>query len=322
MTGTMRLAWRDRSPDRHAFVRTGHVGGGQAGGHGRRIPGHEARDHHPRLAGGGRRLGQPGQRLVMPLRALLHRRADGAVPEARRRHRGRPCSTSPAVPGWRCAWPLAMGASVAGIDAAADLVDVASLRTPDADLRVGSMYALPWADESFDAPCRSTASGAVARARWTRRSGCCAPGGLLGISFWGTGPPLDIRNLFRLFAVHAPAAHRGSMVRLNDIATPGVAEEMLSGQRLHVVERGGRTSVIEWPDAADRLAGHLEHRPGRAGAGHQRSGHARARGARGPRAVSRSTRGLPDPQRPAVRGGPQAVIDRRGGGDQGLAAVR
>ena len=42
-------------------------------------------------------------------------------------------------------------ASAAGIDAAAPLVDIARARTPEADVRVGSMFELPWGDETFDA---------------------------------------------------------------------------------------------------------------------------------------------------------------------------
>ncbi len=45
----------------------------------------------------------------------------------------------------------AMGAKVAGIDAAESLISIAADRTPDADLRLGSMFELPWDDESFDA---------------------------------------------------------------------------------------------------------------------------------------------------------------------------
>ncbi len=39
------------------------------------------------------------------------------------------------------------------------------------------------------------------------------------------------------------------MKRLNNIATPGVAEEMLTDSGFDVLERGARVSVVEWPDA-------------------------------------------------------------------------
>ena len=42
------------------------------------------------------------------------------------------------------------GAVCYGIEASHPLVAVAQDRSPDADLRVGDMEALPWADESFD----------------------------------------------------------------------------------------------------------------------------------------------------------------------------
>lgn len=43
-----------------------------------------------------------------------------------------------------------IGAEVAGIDASAELVDITATRTPDADVRVGDLEALPWDDDSFD----------------------------------------------------------------------------------------------------------------------------------------------------------------------------
>jgi SAM-dependent methyltransferase len=143
----------------------------------------------------------------------------------------------------------AMDATVAGIDAAADLVAVARARTPTADLRVGSMYELPWADGSFDAAMSVNGIWGGCDAALDEAFRILRPGGLIGISFWGTGPPLDIRTFFRIFAVHAPQEHRGSMRRLNNISTVGVAEEMLTASGFAVLERGKRTSVIEWPDA-------------------------------------------------------------------------
>ena len=143
----------------------------------------------------------------------------------------------------------AMGATVAGIDAAENLIEIARERTPTADLRIGSMYALPWVDESFDAAVSVNGIWGGCEAALDEAFRVLRPGGLIGISFWGPGPPLDIKNLFRVLAVHAPDEHRGSMRQLNNISHPGVAEEMLTNSGFSVLERGGRTSVVEFPDA-------------------------------------------------------------------------
>jgi hypothetical protein len=42
------------------------------------------------------------------------------------------------------------GAIVAGIDAAASLIEIAAERTPEGDFRVGDLEALPWPDDSFN----------------------------------------------------------------------------------------------------------------------------------------------------------------------------
>jgi SAM-dependent methyltransferase len=141
-----------------------------------------------------------------------------------------------------------MGATVAGIDASAELVSVARARTPGADLRLGSMFDLPWADGSFDAAVSINGIWGGCEPALVEAFRVLRPGGLIGISFWGAGPPLDLRACFKVFARHAPESHLGSMRRLNNIAVPGVAEEMLTTARFGVIERGQRTSVIEWPD--------------------------------------------------------------------------
>lgn len=143
----------------------------------------------------------------------------------------------------------ALGATAAGIDAAEDLIAIARARTPGADLRVGSMFELPWADGTFDAAVAVNGiwggcQGAVAEAHRVLR-----PGGWFAMSFWGRGRPLDLRPCLRAFARHARSDHLGSMRRLNDIATPGVAETMLAAAGFVAVERGSRISLIEWPDA-------------------------------------------------------------------------
>lgn len=142
----------------------------------------------------------------------------------------------------------AMGAEVAGIDAAADLMAIARARTPDADLRLGSMFELPWHDATFDAVVSINGVwGGCERALDEARR-VLRPGGSIGISFWGNGRPLDLRECFKAFARHAPEEHFDSMKRLNNISFPGVAEEMLGAGGFEVVERGQRISTIEWPD--------------------------------------------------------------------------
>jgi SAM-dependent methyltransferase len=141
------------------------------------------------------------------------------------------------------------GATVAGIDAAAELIAIAESRVPAGDLRVGSMFALPWPDASFDAAVSINGIWGGCAPALDEAYRVLRPGGRIGIGFWGQGPPLDIRELFRVFAAHAPNAHRTSMRQLNNISVPGVAEEMLQGAGFEVEASGGRVAVVEWPDA-------------------------------------------------------------------------
>lgn len=143
----------------------------------------------------------------------------------------------------------ALGAEVAAIDAAEDLVAIARDRTPQADLRLGSMFELPWEDDAFDAVLSINGIWGGCEAALVEAHRVLRPGGCIGISFWGTGQPLDLRPCFKVFARHAPQEHFGSMKRLNNIGTPGVAEDMLTAAGFQPIERGGRVSTVEWPDA-------------------------------------------------------------------------
>jgi ubiquinone/menaquinone biosynthesis C-methylase UbiE len=77
------------------------------------------------------------------------------------------------------------GADCSGIDASPRLVAIARDRSPDADLRVGDMHALPWEDGSFDVVTSfrgiwGTTPDALAEAHRVLR-----PGGRIGITVWG-----------------------------------------------------------------------------------------------------------------------------------------
>lgn len=142
-----------------------------------------------------------------------------------------------------------MGATVSGVDASAALLAVATARTPEADLRLGSMFELPWPDSSFDAAISINGIWGGCEAALDEAFRVLKTGAPIGISFWGEGPPLDIRALFRPLARHSPQMHHESMKHLNNIAAQGVAEAMLEASGFVVTESGARTSVVEWPDA-------------------------------------------------------------------------
>lgn len=140
------------------------------------------------------------------------------------------------------------GARTAGLDAAESLVSIARERTPEADIRLGSMFELPWDDESFDTVTSINGVWGGCEAALAEAYRVLRPGGAVAISFWGHGH-LDLRPCFLAFARHSPPSHIEGMIQTNSIGRPGVAEEMLTGAGFDVVERDGRTSTLEWPDA-------------------------------------------------------------------------
>ncbi len=141
-----------------------------------------------------------------------------------------------------------MGATVAGIDASAPLLDIARDRNPDSDVRHGSMFDLPWEDRTFDSAVSVNGIWGGCEGALSEAHRVLKPGAHMAISFWGKGRPLDLRDAFIQFAIHSPDSHLEGMKRTNDIATPGVAEQMLTNAGFVVVERGRRISTIEWPD--------------------------------------------------------------------------
>src|SRR6478735_8444500 len=118
------------------------------------------------------------------------------------------------------------GATCAGIDASARLVAVARDRSPECDIRVGDMEALPWPDESFDVVTSfrgiwGTTPAAVDEARRVLKHG-----GLLAMTVWGNVGKSSggwMMNPF-LWASEQSVNHQADMVALG---RPGVGEAFL-----------------------------------------------------------------------------------------------
>jgi SAM-dependent methyltransferase len=139
------------------------------------------------------------------------------------------------------------GASVTGLDASQRLLAIAAARSPEADIRRGDMFNLPFADQSFDVATSfrgiwGNCLGALQEVRRVVR-----PGGKVGLSFWGHQKKMQAYPLFAVLGqtTQDQRDNTGSMVR---IGLPGNAEQLMRDAGL---EPGTRTSVRlhwEFPD--------------------------------------------------------------------------
>jgi len=139
------------------------------------------------------------------------------------------------------------GARCAGIDASDRLVAVARDRSPDADIRVGDMNALPWDEGSFDVVTSfrgiwGTTPRAVAEAYRV-----LAPGGRVGITVWGHIKASPGAWAFAPFSLAAEekVQNQASMVALG---RPGAGEALLTEVGFTDVERIRVPFVLEFAD--------------------------------------------------------------------------
>jgi SAM-dependent methyltransferase len=142
------------------------------------------------------------------------------------------------------------GAIVAGVDAAAPLVTIARARTPAGDFRVGDMFALPFADASFDVATSFNGiwKGCEDALREARR--VLVPRGRLGMTFWGRFERLGLMPYFLKVIELSPPSHGGASMEQGDTGRPGVVEAMLTTTGFDLVARGTVDVVNEWPDVA------------------------------------------------------------------------
>jgi SAM-dependent methyltransferase len=142
-------------------------------------------------------------------------------------------------------------AKVSGLDAAEALVAIARTRTPSGDFRVGDMFELPFADDSFDVATSFNGiwKGCEGALREARR--VLVPNGRLGLSFWGSFDRMGLMPYFLKVIELSPPEHGTANVEHGD--TGSVVEDMLAATGFTLVERGAVDVVNEWPDVATAI---------------------------------------------------------------------
>ena len=147
----------------------------------------------------GHGMGLPGSR--MPFRPMnCSSIASASMPESG-------SWTSRAASGFAASLAARRGALVSGIDASDQLVTIATARTPSGNFQAGDMFALPFADDSFDVATSFNGiwkgcEGALEEARRV-----LVPEGRFGVTFWGRFERLGLMPYFLKVIELSPASH-------------------------------------------------------------------------------------------------------------------
>jgi SAM-dependent methyltransferase/alkylhydroperoxidase family enzyme len=139
------------------------------------------------------------------------------------------------------------GATCAGIDASPRLLAVARDRSPDADIRLGDMHALPWDDASFDVVTSFRGIWGTTPDALAEVHRVLVPGGRVGLTVWGhikASPGAWALSPFTL-ATAPKVANQAAMVALG---RPGAGEELLGRFGFADVERLDIPFVLEYAD--------------------------------------------------------------------------
>ena len=138
------------------------------------------------------------------------------------------------------------GATVSGLDAAMPLIDIARARTPDADFRVGDMFALPFADDSFDVVTSFNGiwNGCDDALREAHR--VLTDDGQVGLTYWGSYERMGLLPYFMAIIQHSPPSHQTATTELGETAS--VVEDMLLATCFELQATGTVEVVAEWPD--------------------------------------------------------------------------
>lgn len=121
------------------------------------------------------------------------------------------------------------GARVSGLDAAAELIEIARERVPEADLRLGDLQFLPYEDDSFDVVAGFNsfffAADMVAALSEARR--VAKPGGTVLIQVWGRPDRCDLTAMKQAVGPYMPPPPPDA-AKPPVLSEPGVLEAIAS----------------------------------------------------------------------------------------------
>jgi SAM-dependent methyltransferase len=204
-----------------------------------------------------------------------------------------------------CALAAGRGAEVSGIDAAEGMIAIARRRLPGADLRVGPMESLPWADGTFDAVTAFNALQFAADFVTALREAArvARPGGRVAVCNWGRTEDRELSPILRALGELLPPAPDSPPAPA--VGEAGVLEELARAAGL----APGRAGEVETPYEVADLA--TLERALVVGAGfHPAVGHAGERS--GERGGRRRRGAVPPPRRLVPLREPLPLPDRRG----------
>ena len=142
------------------------------------------------------------------------------------------------------------GADVAGLDASEALIQIARARTPDGDFRVGDMFDLPFASDSFDVVTSFNGIWKGCEPALVGARRVLANDGRLGLTFWGRLDRIGLMPYFMKVIELSPPSHQSASMEQGDTGRVGVVEDMLATSGFDVIERGTVEAINEWPDIA------------------------------------------------------------------------
>jgi SAM-dependent methyltransferase len=141
------------------------------------------------------------------------------------------------------------GAHVAGLDASEQLVDIARTRVPDADIRVGELEELPFADDSFNAVTSFNAVQYAADPRHAlvELARVSEPAAPIAIVTWGDPARSEMRDVLGAIGALLPPPPPGAGGPFA-LSLPGALEQLVESAGLIPKDAGEVSTPYEYPD--------------------------------------------------------------------------